>query len=304
MQSIHQNYTNNQGWLTNKKTKKKFRRGVDDLVSQRIYEQLPARFRRDSFNDWCDRQRIARQKLARNKKAWKLLRHYRFQVYFYTLSIKELDGEPWLEDAANYDDPAAVEAWLRLLDKAFPNMPYQFALHVGRCGRVHAHVLAGQNHSIPKLSRNPERRKRVTNHATHFRRVVAYLTSKAHSTPEQVSVYRKAVKAAGGEKRLPQHSGFRGCQYLFCKKTGEKAVLDLLCKKDTHVIANRRKENMTSLEAKSQVPVLLDDLRILQNRLRISQSSPEDAQRLTDLLTHRKNYLTRLQDIATEEIQL
>jgi hypothetical protein len=130
------------------------------------------------------------------------------------------------------------------------------------------------------------------------------LTSKAHSTPEQVSVYRKAVKAAGGEKRLPQHSGFRGCQYLFCKKTGEKAVLDLLCKKDTHVIANRRKENMTSLEAKSQVPVLLDDLRILQNRLRISQSSPEDAQRLTDLLTHRKNYLTRLQDIATEEIQL
>jgi hypothetical protein len=189
-----------------------------------------------------------------------------------------------------------------LLDKAFPNTPYQFALHVGRCGRVHAHVLAGQNHAIPKLSCNPERRKRVTNHPADFRRVVAYLTSKAYSTPEQVSNYRKAIKAAGGEKFLPQHSGFRGTQYLFCKKTGEKAVLDLLCKKDTHVIANRRKVNMTSLEAKSQVSVLLDDLRVLQQRLRAPQNSPEDAQRLNDVLTHRKAHLTRLQDIATEEI--
>jgi hypothetical protein len=198
-------------WRTNRSTGKAFRPDDRDLVSKRRRRKVSARFRRD-WRAWCDRQSDARQKLAVGRKGWRLLRYHGFRTWFYTVSVKELGGAEWLEDCNRYDDPALVEGWIRLLDKAFAGTPYLFALHVGRCDRVHAHVLAGQEHSVPLLSNDPERRKRVDNTPADFRRVLAYLTASQHPTPKQVAAYDRAVKRAGGERFLPKHSGFRNFQ--------------------------------------------------------------------------------------------
>lgn len=199
------------GWRTNRTTGKAFQPDDRDLVSKRRRRKVSARFRRD-WRAWCDRQADARQKLVVGRKGWRLLRNHGFNLWLYTVSVSELGGAEWLEDCDRYDDPALVEGWIRLLDKAFGGTPYLFALHVGRCDRVHAHVLTGQLHNVPALSNNPERRKRVDNTPADFRRVVAYLTANQYATPKQLAAYDRAVKRAGGERYLPKHSGFRGFQ--------------------------------------------------------------------------------------------
>lgn len=200
-------------WRTNSLTKKAYRLNDDDLVSIRKRHKLPSRFKRDSVFDWWSRQSAALIQLAYGRKGSQLLKHHK-KLYFYTLSAKELGGEAWLEEPENYDNPAAIEQWQRHLDRAFPNMPYKWALHCGRDNRVAPHVISGADNAIPYPSRDPRRRKRIKNTAKDYRRAFAYLTSKSYSTPRQVKTFKRAVKEFGGVRNLPQHSGYRNMEFV------------------------------------------------------------------------------------------
>ncbi len=229
--SSTQNSRKSREWRTNRSTGEAFRVDDSDFVTGKKRRKVSARFRRD-WRVWCDRQDDARQKLSVGRKGWRLLRYHGFKLWLYTVSAAELgvtdrERAAWLEAPENYDRTETVEAWQRLLDTAFPDSPFMFALHVGRCDRVHAHVLAGQLHNVPNLSNSPERRKRVDNTAGDFRRVLAYLTASQYPTERQVAAYDRAVKRAGGERFLPKHSGFRGFETKKpVQKRAEKSVRD------------------------------------------------------------------------------
>lgn len=201
-------------WRTNRSTGRAFRPGRKrNRFYNRQSRNLPGRFRSD-FYAKVGRRISAKKSLAFNRRGRRLLRFHKYTMFLYTLNARELGADDeqaaWLEDPTNYDNPALVEAWLRLLDAAFPGMPYKWALHIGECRRVHAHAVAGQFHNIPNISPNPAKRKRVGNTRYDHVRVLAYLTVKNEPTDEQLVNYRKAANRAGGARRLPRHSGFRG----------------------------------------------------------------------------------------------
>ncbi len=208
-------------WLTSGTTGKAFRPGGNpNQVSEKKRRALPDRFQVETNPFVKPKRRTAAKKLlAHGCKGQRLVRFHGYTgLYFHTLSARELGatGEQaaWLENAANYNNPACLETWVRLLDNAFPNQPYAYGFHVGDCGRIGAHVMAGSENAIPNpiYHRNPERRKHVTNTTGDFVRVLAYLKAKQPPTPENVRHYQAAVKAAGGARHLPQHSGIRGFQ--------------------------------------------------------------------------------------------
>ncbi len=201
-------------WLTNGTTGRAFRPGRKrNRARNRQSRKLPGRFRSD-FYAKVGRRISAKKSLAFNRRGRRLLRFHKYTMFFYSLSAHELgaddDQARWLEDPANYDNPALVEAWLRLLDAAFPEQPYKWALHIGKCGRVDAHVIAGQFHNVPNLSCDPRKRKLIENTRFDYIRTLAYLTVKNEPTDEQLVGYRKSVNRVGGARRLPRHSGFRG----------------------------------------------------------------------------------------------
>lgn len=199
----------------NRSTKRAYRVDDADLIPKRKRYKLPARFHRESLWDWVARQRdAARQLNTPDSKAAQLVRHYGVRgLVFYTLSARELgvtDREriEWLEAPENYDNPATLEAWDRLITAAFPDMPCKWAMHCGRENRAAPHVIAGTLHDIPRPSNDPERIKPVKNTFADRRRVFAYTTSKSYATPRQVQAFNRAVAVAGSVRNLPQHSGF------------------------------------------------------------------------------------------------
>lgn len=199
----------------NSKTKKSYRVDDSDLIPKRKRYRLPPRFHRDSLFDWIARQREAAAQLnTPDSKAAQIVRHYGTRgLVLYTLSAKELgvtnrERIAWLEAPENYDDPATIEAWGRLIAAAFPDMPYKWASHCGRENRVAPHVIAGVEHDIPNPSRDPERIKPVGAGFKDRRRTFAYLCSKMSATHRQVQAFDRAVAAAGSVRNLPQHSGF------------------------------------------------------------------------------------------------
>ncbi len=218
-------------WLTNHTTGRAFRPVRKRKRSRnRQSRKLPGRFRSD-FYAKVGRRISAKKSLAFNRRGRRLLRFHKYTAFHYTLNARELGADDhqaaWLEDAANYDKPALVEAWLRLFDAAFPEQPYKWALHIGDCGRVHAHVVAGQFHSVPNLSRDPRRRKLIENTLFDYVRVFGYLTVKNEPTDEQLVNYQKAANRVGGARRLPRHSGFRGFETpKQAKKASINPVLD------------------------------------------------------------------------------
>ncbi len=227
--------TSNSGiWKTNHTTGKAFRPGrkrVRNLQGRR----LPSRFRSD-LHAKVGRRISAKKSLAFNRRGRRLLRFYKHTMFLYTLHARELGASDeqaaWMENSANYDRLEVIETWLRLLDAAFPGMPYKWALHIGECGRVHAHVAGGQLHNIPNISPNPAKRKLIENTLFDYVRVFGYLTVKNEPTNEQLVGYRKAVNRAGGARRLPRHSGFRGFETpKRVVKASKNPVLDIVCRK-------------------------------------------------------------------------
>lgn len=208
-------------YRTNGTTGKAFRPGGNpDRISKRKARStpLPERFQVET-NPFVKykRRSSARKLLAHGCKGHRLIRHHGFNsCYFYTLDARELGADretaAWLEDSANYDNEAVGEAWVRLLDRAFPNQPYAYGLHVGDCGRIGAHVMAGSENAIPNPTahRDPKRRKHIGNTNEDYVRVLAYIKAKQPPTGEGVRNYRTAVKAAGGARHLSQKSGIRG----------------------------------------------------------------------------------------------
>lgn len=217
-------------WRTNRTTGRAYRVDESDLIPRHKRYRLPTRFHRESLWDWVARQNTAAAQLnTPDTKAAQLVRHYGTRrLYFYSLSARELgviDPERvgWLEAPEHYDRLEVIEAWQRLLDAAFPNAPCKWAIHIGRDNRVALHIIAGAEHNIPNLNDDPEHRKLVKDTFGDRRRVFAYATSKSHPTYRQVAAYEKAAAAAGGVRRLPQHSGFRGME--FAQSTPENDVL-------------------------------------------------------------------------------
>ncbi len=216
-------------WKTNRTTRKAFQPGRKrnrNLQGRR----LPSRFRSD-LHAKVGRRISAKKSLAFDRRGRRLLRFHKYRLFLYTLHARELGASDeqtaWLEDPANYDNPALVEAWLRLLDTAFPGMPYKWALHIGECGRIHAHVAGGQLHSIPNPSPNPANRKLIENTLFDYVKVFGYLTVKNEPTDEQLVGYHKAANRAGGARRLPRHSGFRGFEApKRARKASKNPVLD------------------------------------------------------------------------------
>ncbi len=203
-------------WRTSRATGRAFRPGRKrNRDPNRQSRKLPGRFRSD-FYAKVGRRISAKKSLAFNRRGRRLLRFHRHTAFLYTLNTRELgaddDQAHWLEDPANYDNPALVESWLRLIDAAFPGQPYKWALHIGELGRIHAHIVAGQLHNVPNLSRDPRRRKLIENTLFDYVRVFGYLTVKNEPIDEQLVNYRKAANRAGGARRLPRHSGFRGSE--------------------------------------------------------------------------------------------
>ncbi len=58
---------------------------------------------------------------------------------------------------------------------------------------------------------------------------------------------------------------------------------------------------MTRSQAGAQLLILMDDLRVLQQRLRERLSSPGEHERLNVQLKNRRAYLTHLEQIILEE---
>ncbi len=58
---------------------------------------------------------------------------------------------------------------------------------------------------------------------------------------------------------------------------------------------------MTKSQAGAQLLILLDDVGVLQQRLRAPLSSPGEQERLNMQLENRRAYLTHLQQIILEE---
>ncbi len=227
-------------WFTNRTTEKAFRPEGGARVSDKKRRTLPERFqvKTNPFVKY-KRRTAAKKLLAHGCKGQRLIRHHGYTgLYLYTLSARELGASDEqaarLEDAANYDDEATVQAWVRLLDKAFGHAPYAYGFHVGECGRVHPHVMAGSENAIPKPTyhRNPERRKPIKPTTKDYVMVLAYLKAKQPPTPAGVKNYEAAVKRAGGARHLPQHSSIRGFQARKrVRKPSKKIVLDGVGKK-------------------------------------------------------------------------
>ncbi len=227
-------------WRTNRTTKQAYRVDDTDLIPKRQRYKLPGRFHRESKWDWIRRQYDAAAQLnTPDSKAASIVRHYGTRgMKLYTLSAKELgvtDREriARLEAPENYDDPATLEAWSRLIAAAFPRQPYKWALHCGRENRVQPHVVAGAQHNIPRPSNDPERVKKVKDTFKDRRRVFAYLCSKMYATPVQVKAFNQAVAAAGGVLNLLQHSGFFNMGFV---RSAENDVLHGNLGKDPQVI--------------------------------------------------------------------
>jgi hypothetical protein len=191
-------------------------------------------FKRDSVWVWFAMQAQALAQLAPGCKGDLLVKHYGTKgLWLYTLSAKELGATgafaEWLEAPENYNNVATIEAWHRLIDKAFRRLPYKWALHCGACNRVAPHVIAGARHHIPQLGKNPERRKRIKDNPRDRRRAFGYLTSKCAPTERQVRAFRKDVKKLGGVRGLPQHAGYR--HMAFVQKRVKKPVWEGLSEK-------------------------------------------------------------------------
>ncbi len=229
-------------WLTNRTTGQAYRTDDTDLIPKSQWYKLPARFHRESKWDWISRNTAADIQLnTPGSKAARLVRHYGTRgLYLYTLSAWELGvADPerivWLEAPENYDNPATIEAWQRLINAAFPSMPFKSCLHCGRNNRTAPHVIAGVENAIPRptYERYEERRKQVQDTFEDRRRVFAYLCSKQYPTHEQVQAFRRAVAAAGGILNLPQHSGFSNMGFV--RIEGNDVLHDNL-EKDPQVI--------------------------------------------------------------------